>query len=81
MSYRVELHKTALAQIQGLPPDAFDALVSRLARAADAPWDAFPVQSSEPEFRQAIFGEQGLVSFYVDENSEVLRVYDITWVG
>jgi hypothetical protein len=81
VSYRVELHASALAQIQGIPSEAFDALVSRLADVVDKPWDAFPLQADEPEFRQVIFGGQGLASFYVDERNEVLRVFDITWVG
>ncbi|WP_119727568.1 type II toxin-antitoxin system RelE family toxin [Thermomonospora amylolytica] len=81
MSYRVELHATALAQIKGLPPEAFDALVTALADAATTPWDTMAMRPNEPEYRQAIFGTFGLVSFYVDEPAEVLRVFDITWTG
>jgi len=81
LSYRVELHATALAQVGGLPSDAFDALVSRLADVAERPWDAMALYNSEPEFRQVIFGTYGLVSFYVDETKETIRVFDITWTG
>jgi len=81
LSYRVELHATALAQISGLPSDAFDALVSKLADVAERPWDAMAIYTNEPEFRQAIFGTFGLVAFYVDDALEIIRVFDITWTG
>lgn len=81
LSFRVELHAAALAQIGGLPPGAFDALVSALADVADRPWDAMAAYTGEPEFRQVIFGGLGLVSFYVDDAAEIIRVFDITWTG
>lgn len=81
MNYRVELHAAALAQMKGLPPEAFDALVTTLADIAPAPWDAMPMRTEEPEFRQAVFGTFGLVSFYVDQDAEIIRVFDITWTG
>lgn len=81
MNYRVELHTAALAQLKGLPSEAFDALVTTLAEIALAPWNAMPMRTEEPEFRQAIFGVFGLVSFYVDQDAEILRVFDITWTG
>ncbi|WP_231403957.1 hypothetical protein [Actinomadura viridis] len=62
MSHRVDLHATALAQIGGLPPEAFDALVSALADVSERPWDAMAIYTDEPEFRQVIFGDFGLVS-------------------
>lgn len=81
MSYRVEFHKTALVQLNGFPSDALDALISRVADLVDAPWDAMPLYPTEPEYRQATFGPFGLVSFYVDETAEVLRIFDVTWTG
>lgn len=81
MSHRVELHASALAQIGGLPPPAFDALVTSLAKAADNPWDALTLAAEPPAFRQVVFGDHGLVSFYVDDDARVLRVFDITWTG
>jgi hypothetical protein len=60
LTYRVELHATALAQIGGLPSDAFDALVSRLVDVTERPWDAMGIYSNEPEYRQVIFGTFGL---------------------
>ncbi|SPT64511.1 type II toxin-antitoxin system RelE family toxin [Actinomadura madurae] len=81
MNYRVELHATALAQIAGLPPETFDALVTSLANVAERPWDAMALANDEPEYRQVIFGTYGLVSFYVDDTAEIIRVFDITWTG
>ncbi|GAA3795447.1 hypothetical protein GCM10022226_13510 [Sphaerisporangium flaviroseum] len=81
MSFRVELHKTALAQLQGLPKHAFDALIECMADVCERPWDTMGVRPAEPEFRQAIFGTFGLASFYVDDRAEVIRVYDVTWTG
>ncbi|TDD59513.1 hypothetical protein E1293_46385 [Actinomadura darangshiensis] len=81
MNYRVQLHATALAQIGGLPQEAFDALVTSLAGVADRPWDAMALYNDQPEYRQVIFGTYGLVSFYVDDTAEILRVFDITWTG
>jgi hypothetical protein len=36
---------------------------------------------TEPEFRQAEFGEHGLPSFRVDEQAETLAIFSIIWVG
>jgi len=81
LSYRVEFHAAALVQLKGLPSDAFDALVSAFVHLVNAPWDAMPLYPTEPEYRQASFGTYGLVSFYVDENADVFRVFDVTWAG
>ena len=43
MNYRVEFHAAALAQLDGLPSQAFDTLV--------------------------------------DERRELIRIFDVTWVG
>jgi hypothetical protein len=37
VTYRVEFHASALAQLQGLPPLAFDALVERGTKLVGAP--------------------------------------------
>lgn len=81
MTYRVEFHASALAQLAGLPPAAFDALVGRFSKLVDAPWDAKALYPNEPQFRQSIFGELGLASFYVDDESQLLRIFDVVWVG
>ncbi|QFG21144.1 hypothetical protein [Actinomadura sp. WMMB 499] len=81
MSFRVELHATPSAQMSGLPSDAFDALVSTMVDAAERPWDAMAMYNDEPEYRQVIYGTAGLVSFYVDVEAEIIRVFDVTWAG
>jgi hypothetical protein len=36
----------------------------------------------DPAYRQAIFGEEyGLLSFHVDDAAELIRVFDIAWIG
>lgn len=79
MSHRVEFHVSALAQLKGLPRDAFDALVKRTADLVDAPWDADVLYLEEPEFRQTLFGEYGVMSFYVDERAQLIRIFNVTW--
>lgn len=81
MSYRVEFHASALAQLDGLPPEAFDALVDQVVKLVDAPWDAQALSPDEPQFRQGQFGGLGLLSFFVDDREQVLRIFDVTWAG
>lgn len=36
----------------------------------------------DPAYRQVIFGAgYGLLSFYVDDAIELIRIFDITWIG
>jgi hypothetical protein len=57
--------------------------MERILQLIDMPWDAWtvPAADTEPEFRQAEFGEHGLLSFRVDEQSETLAIFSIIWVG
>lgn len=84
MTYRVEFAATADAQLQGLPDDAFAALVDVLVKVSRDPWgqSAPERQDDDPAYRWAAYGlGLGLVSFYVDEQHQVVRVYDVTWIG
>jgi hypothetical protein len=81
VTYRVEFHATALAQLQGLPTEAFDALVRRATELVSAPWDSLSLSPDEPTFRQTTFHSFGLLSFYLDADRELLRIFDVTWVG
>lgn len=81
MNYRVEFHAAALAQLDGLPSESFDALVERVTKLVGAPWEAQPLDPDEPAFRQCVFGSVGLLSFHVDEPRELIRIFDVTWVG
>ena len=40
MSYSVRFEGTALIQLNGLPADAFNALLERVTNLVDQPWDA-----------------------------------------
>jgi len=77
----VEFHAAALAQLNGLPTEAFDALVARVAELVAAPWDAWIMQPGDPNFRQTTFHRFGLLSFYLDETEKLIRIFDVTWVG
>ncbi len=46
MSYSAWFEGAALIQLNGLPPDAFDALVQRVVELVDQPWT---LPSSRPE--------------------------------
>ncbi|SFF87736.1 hypothetical protein SAMN05421678_102498 [Actinopolymorpha cephalotaxi] len=81
MTYRVELHVAALAQMKGLPTEALDALVSRTVELLDKPWDARTLYQDQPEFRQTTFGDAGIMYFKVDEGAELLTIFNVTWVG
>ena len=61
----------------------YDAFMRKVLWLMDAPWDAWPVYpgSDEPDFREAQFGEHGLVSFRVDDNAEILVIFNILWAG
>jgi hypothetical protein len=81
VSYRVEFHASALAQLDGLPRPAFDALVDRVGKLVGAPWESEVLDPAEPTFRQCIFGSFGLLSFHADEGHELIRIFDVTWAG
>lgn len=61
---------------------AYDALMERIIRLVDAPWDAWPVYpDDDPEYRETQFGEHGLLSFRVDDAAEFLIIFNILWTG
>ncbi|MEV1175475.1 hypothetical protein [Nonomuraea sp. NPDC049784] len=81
MSYRIELAPSALAKLGDFPDDAMAALVERSALLLDAPWDAFPVYPGRLDFRETTFGAFGILRFMVDDDRELIRVYEIVWAG
>jgi len=83
MTYRVEFDGAALIQLNGLPSAAFDALVQRVVNLVEEPWDAdLMAPRDDPAERQATFSEgYGLLSFHVDDAVELIRIFDITWIG
>ncbi|MBO3753248.1 hypothetical protein J5X84_45105 [Streptosporangiaceae bacterium NEAU-GS5] len=81
MTYRVVLHAAALAQMKGLPGDAFDALLARTVDLLEDPWDARYLYPGETEYRQTTFGAYGIMYFKVDEDQELITIYNVTWAG
>jgi hypothetical protein len=83
VSYQVRFEGKALVQLKGLPLAAFDAIVERVAVLVDEPWDAVVMtRGGDPSIRQTAFGSgSGLLSFRVDDNAELIRIFDIVWVG
>jgi hypothetical protein len=49
----------------------------------DAPWDAVVMPpGDDPAYRQAVFGSGwGLLTFHVDDAAELIRIFDLIWVG
>jgi hypothetical protein len=83
VTYRVRFEGHALIQLHGLPPDGFDALLARVVELVDAPWDAVVMPpGDDPAYRQAVFGSGwGLLTFHVDDAAELIRIFDLVWIG
>ena len=63
-------------------PNAYDTLMERIIRLVGAPWDAWPVYpDDQPDYRETQFGENGLLSFRVDDDAELLIIFNILWTG
>jgi hypothetical protein len=36
----------------------------------------------DPAYRRTVFGSGlGLLTFHVDDNAELIRIFDLTWIG
>jgi hypothetical protein len=83
VNYRAEFEGPALTQLIGLPQAAFGALVERVAELVREPWDAdLMTPGGDPAYRQAIFGHgYGLLSFRVEEDAELIGIFDIPWIA
>ena len=83
MSYQVRFEGKALVQLSGLPSAAFDAIVARVVDLVDEPWDAVVMtRGGDPAYRQVTFGQgYGLLTFRVDDEAELIRIFDIAWIG
>jgi hypothetical protein len=66
-----------------LPGKILDALVDRMVDLMDAPWDAeVAAPGDDPAYREVTFGSgYGLASFRVDDDAELIWVYNIVWIG
>jgi hypothetical protein len=85
VSYRPVLTVRAAALFADLSrqQEICQAFMDRLLKLIDAPWDARLVQpgGGEPEFRETLFGDQGLLAFRLDEEAELLTVLYMIWAG
>ncbi len=83
MSYRPWLEESALQQMAGLPDEAFDTLVRLLSRICDDPYDRLlsVAVTDDGRERMAELGDAGFITFTVDENARLIRVFDLVWVG
>lgn len=83
MSYQIQFDGDALIQLRGFPTDAFEALLARVVELVDAPWDATVMPPGrDPAFRRTVFGNGlGLLTFYVDDAAELIRIFSIIWIG
>ncbi len=82
MSYGPYLESGALRQMYGLAEQAFDMLVTLLARICDDPYDpVFSAPTGVPRRRVADIGDFGFIVFAVDEAAGLIRVFDLAWTG
>jgi len=84
VTYRVTFAAGAAVLFHHLPEHARDALVRRAAKLAEAPWDGTRIlpPGDDPAFRGAIFGDgRGLLDFHVDDDAEVIQIFDVVWLG
>ncbi len=83
MTYRVRFEGGALAQLHGLPREGFDALLDRVVDLVEEPWDAVVMPpGDDPSYRRAVFGSGwGLLTFHADDDAELIRIFDLIWIG
>ena len=61
----------------------FDALIERVVALVDELWDATVMPpGDDPAYCMTVFGSgYGLLSFHADDTAEIIRIFDITWIG
>jgi hypothetical protein len=49
----------------------------------DEPWDAAVMPpGDDPAYRMTVFGSgSGLLTFHADDTAEIIRIFDIAWIG
>lgn len=58
--------------------------MNRIVRLVEEPWDAWLVEpKGQRPFRETTFGHQhtGLISFYVDDDAEIIYIFNLVWAG
>lgn len=83
MIYRPWLEESALRQMAGLPDEAFDTLTRLLARICDGPYERLlsVAVTDDGRNRMAELGDMGFITFAVDEDAGLIRVFDLVWIG
>jgi hypothetical protein len=83
VSYRVEFGGGAQVQYHSLPEDAREALIERAVELAGQAWDAaVRPPGADTRFRETVFGSgNGLLGFYINEDAQLIRIFDIIWIG
>jgi hypothetical protein len=83
VTYHVRFEAYALVQLHGLPSEAFDAPLDRVVELVEAPWDAVVMPpGDDPAYRETMFGSGwGLLTFHVNDNAELIRIFDLIWIG
>ncbi|MGH3096996.1 MAG: hypothetical protein ACRDMV_13490 [Streptosporangiales bacterium] len=84
MSYRVEFALGAAVVFHTLPPEGQDALIARAVELVEQPWADVVTRrpGNDPAFRETTFGDgHGICAFQVDEDAEVVRIFEIVWVA
>jgi hypothetical protein len=77
-------HGRALYELNGLPkPVRNGPLLERILRLLEEPWDAVPERPGQSAVRHAFFGadDQGMLTIFVHEKTETVRIIDILWTG
>jgi hypothetical protein len=83
VTYRVEFGGGAQVQFHVLPEKGRDALIECAVGLSERLWDAaVRPPGADARFREATFGlGAGIVGFYVDDDAQLIRIFDIVWVG
>jgi hypothetical protein len=83
VTYRVILAAGATAKFHNLPEHARDALVSRAADLIERAWDDVRVlPGGDQACRGTTFGDgRGMLEFHVDDGGEIIRIFEIVWLG
>jgi hypothetical protein len=77
------VRSSAQLQFHSLPEHTRDALIERAAELAGEPWDAVVRPPGDnPRFREVVFGSgSDILGFYLDQDAQLIRIFDILWIG
>lgn len=83
MNYEPRLENPVLRQMRDLPEEAFDTLVSVMARICEDPYDRLASKPTlaDARMRMAELGDGGFIEFMVDEPERLVLVLRLVWTG